>query len=111
MKTKLATTCLLMGALIVPVAGHAQDKERDKDRSSPKAWVKDSVITTKVKAKLAAEKPTSLVHIRVDTDAKGMVQLSGNAKSQAEVDRAVSITKGVEGVVSVDNQIKVVKDK
>ena len=111
MKTKLAITCLLIGALMVPVAGQTQDKDRNKDRSSPKAWVKDSVITAKIKAKYAADKQVSVKRIRVDTDDKGKVQLSGTARSQAEVDMAVSIAKGVEGVVSVDNRIKIVKAK
>ena len=39
--------------------------------------VKDSVITTKIKAGLAAEEMFSLVHISVDTDHEGAVTLSG----------------------------------
>ena len=108
MKTVLAATCFLVGSLLVPVAGNAADS--DKDRSSPKAFVKDSVITTKIKAKLAEEKLASAVHIKVDTDNKGVVQLSGTAKNQAEVDKAGSIARGVEGVVSVVNNIRVAPD-
>ena len=108
MKTKLTATCFLLGALLVPVAGYAADS--DKDRSSPKAWVKDSVITTKIKAKLAEEKLASAVRIQVDTDNKGAVQLSGTAKNQAEVDKAGSIARGVEGVVSVVNHIRIAAD-
>ncbi len=48
MNTKLVTTCLLAGALMLPIAGYTADG--DSDRSSPKAFVKDSVITTKIKA-------------------------------------------------------------
>ena len=86
MKTKFAATCFLLGAFLLPVAGHAADGE--KDRSSPKAFVKDSIITTKIKAKLAEEKIASTVNISVDTDNKGMVVLSGTAKTQAEIDSA-----------------------
>jgi len=105
MNTKLTTRAMLIGALLLPVAGHAADS--DSDRSSPKAFVKDSVITTKIKAKLAAEKISTTVHIKVDTDNKGVVTLSGKAKSQEEADKAASIARDVEGVVAVENHIQV----
>jgi len=109
MNTKIVTTCLLAAALVLPIAGYTADG--DTDRSSPKAFVKDSVITTKIKAELAGEKMSSLVNIKVDTDAKGMVSLSGTAANQAAVDRAVAIARGVQGVVSVQNDIKIKADK
>ena len=56
-------------------------------------------------------KLSSLVHIKVDTDNKGMVNLSGTARSQDAVDKAVSIARGVKGVTSVENHIKVVSDQ
>jgi hyperosmotically inducible protein len=43
----------------------------------------------------------------VETDKSGVVQLSGTAKSQAEVDRAVAIAREVEGVTSVENKIQI----
>ncbi len=79
----------------------------DSDRSSPKAFVKDSVITTKIKAKLAGEKLASAARTKVDTDKNGIVTLSGTAKTQEEADKAVSIARGVEGVVTVENNIKI----
>lgn len=109
MNTKLATTCLLAGALLLPIAGYTADG--DTDRSSPKAFVKDSVITTKVKAKLAKEKASSLVKIKVDTDKNGMVSLSGTARSQAAADKAVSLARSVKGVTSVESDIKIVPKK
>jgi len=109
MNTKLATACLMAGFLLAPVIGHATD-DADADRSDPKAFVKDSVITTKVKSKLAAEHFGSLVHIQVDTDSKGEVWLTGSAQSQADIDRAVAITRTTEGVKSVHNQLIIKKD-
>jgi hyperosmotically inducible protein len=109
MNKKLAASCFVVGALLLPIVGHSADS--DSDRSSPKAFVKDSVITTKIKAELAEEKLSSLVKIKVDTDKKGAVVLSGRAASQAAVDRAVEIARAVKGVVSVTNHIKVVADK
>ena len=109
MNTKLVTTCFLAGALMLPSAGYTADG--DTDRSSPKAFVKDSVITTKIKAELAEEKLSSLVHIKVDTDNKGMVVLSGTAASQNAADKAVSIARAVKGVTSVQNNIQIKADK
>ncbi len=106
MNTKLVTTCIVAAALMLPLAGFTADY--DTDRSSPKAFVKDAVITTKIKAKLAAEKLASAVHIRVDTDNKGVVTLSGKAKSQDEADKAVSIANSIEGVILVENNIEIV---
>lgn len=105
MKTRLMTVLFLSGSLLMPVAGYTDDM--DSDRSSVKTYVKDSMITGKVKAALAKEKDVSALHIKVDTDDKGVVQLSGTAKTQAEADRAVEIATGVEGVTSVSNKITV----
>jgi hyperosmotically inducible protein len=106
---KLAATCLVAGALILPIAGYAADS--DSDRSSAKTYVKDSAITTKIKAELAEEKMSSLVRISVDTDNKGMVTLRGTAPSQNASDKAVSIARAVKGVTSVENHIQIAADK
>ncbi len=108
MKTAVATTCFVITTLLAPVAAHAADA--DSDRTHPITFVKNSVITTKVKAMLADEKMSSLGHIKVDTDAKGAVVLSGNARTQEQADKAVSITRAVEGVTSVQSNIKIKKD-
>jgi hyperosmotically inducible protein len=105
MKTILTTACFVIGAALAPVSVHAADM--DKDRSSPKEFVKDSVITSKIKAEMAKDKEVSAMHIKVDTDANGVVQLSGTAKSKAEADKAESIAKSVKGVTSVMNDIQV----
>lgn len=109
MNTKLVTRCLLASALMLPIAGYTADG--DSDRSSPKAFVKDSVITTKIKAKLFEEKMSSLFHIKVDTDKKGMVVLSGTAPSKDSADKAVTIAHAVKGVKSVQNDIQIKADK
>ena len=49
--------------------------------------------------------------IHVDTDDKGVVTLSGNAKSRAEADKAVMIAKNMKGVTEVKNKIKVAPKK
>ena len=109
MKTKLVASALVAGALLLPLAGYTADS--DTDRSSPKSFVKDSAITTKIKAELAEEKMSSLVHIKVDTDNKGVVVLSGTADTQKAVDKAESIARAVKGVTAVQNNITVKADK
>ena len=109
MKTKLAIACLLAGTLLAPLASVAAD-DADTSRADTKAYVKDSAITTKIKASLAAEHPSSLAQIHVDTDANGVVWLSGTAKSQKEIDQAVSIARGTEHVVAVKNQLTIKKE-
>ena len=109
MKYRLATTCFVIGSVLVPIAAYAADS--DTDRSKPTTFVKDSAITTKVKTKLAAEHLGSAKHIKVDTDQNGVVWLSGTANSQAEVNKAVEIARNTEGVKSVKSNLKVHKDR
>jgi len=108
MKSKLATAALILSTLCVTMAATAQ--EGDTDRAHPMTFVKDSVITTKIKAKLGDDKLSSLIHVRVDTDAHGAVVLSGYVKSADQADRAVMLAKGTEGVTSVKNDLVVKND-
>jgi osmotically-inducible protein OsmY len=109
MISKYATAFVVIGALLAPVTGNAED--RGKDRAHPTAWVKDSVITAKIKAEYAKNKQVSVRHIRVDTDDAGKVQLTGTARNKAEKLKAAEIAKNTEGVVSVDNRIRVAPKK
>jgi hyperosmotically inducible protein len=114
MNTRLAAIAFTAGALLLPMTALAADANRDPDRDPPttaKQFVKDSVITTKIKSDLmTAGVPNglpSIVHISVDTDDKGAVTLSGSAESQKAVDRAGSIARAVKGVTSVENLVRV----
>jgi hyperosmotically inducible protein len=109
MKTKLALACLMAGTLLAPIVSFAAE-DADMARADAKAFVKDSAITTAIKAKLAAEHPASLAQIHVDTDANGVVWLSGTASNQGEIDQAMSIARGTEHVVAVKNHLTVKKD-
>ena len=70
-------------------------------------YVKDSTITTKVKAKLAEKHISTLTDIKVDTDKDGVVWLSGSAPTKDAKDLAEMITKNTEGVRAVHNDIAV----
>ena|SRR5690348_10307229 len=68
--------------------------------------VKDTYITTKVKAQLAADHATNAREIHVAT-VDGVVTLSGVARSDAEKDRAEQDAMKIKGVREVRNDIKV----
>lgn len=66
----------------------------------------DAKIVTVVNADLVKDKDLSAVKINVDST-QGKVVLRGTAPSATAKARAESIAKGVNGVVSVDNQLMV----
>jgi osmotically-inducible protein OsmY len=67
-------------------------------------YIDDSVITTKVKAELAGDDFLKSFQIGVETY-KGAVQLSGFVNSQQAIDKAIEITKGINGVKSIKNDL------
>lgn len=103
MKIARIASLALIAALAAPLASQAADNAPSPART----WVKDSVVTTKIKAQLAASKLSSVAMVHVETDADGWVQLTGKVPTQADKDRAESIARAVEGVKSVDNQLTV----
>jgi len=109
MKPTLVMSAFMAAAVLSTGLVVAQDA--DVDRSQPKTFVKDSAITTKIKAKLAAEHPGSMKHISVDTDQNGIVWMTGTANNQEEINQAIAIAKNTEGVKMVKADLKVQKDK
>ena len=65
----------------------------------------DTVITTKVKTAIFNEPSLKSAEINVETF-KGAVQLSGFVSSPANISRAVEIARGVGGVTSVKNNMR-----
>ena len=68
-------------------------------------YVDDAVITTKVKAAIFNEPSLKSSRINVETF-KGVVQLSGFVSSQADISKAVQVARGVSGVTSVRNDMR-----
>ena len=68
-------------------------------------YVDDSVITTKVKTAIFNEPTLKSAEINVETF-KGAVQLSGFVNSQADINKAIEVTRGVGGVKSVKNDMR-----
>jgi len=69
-------------------------------------YMDDTVITTKVKAAILNEPTLKVAEINVETF-KGVVQLSGFVNSQGDIDKAVQVARGVSGVKSVKNDMRV----
>jgi hyperosmotically inducible protein len=69
-------------------------------------YIDDSVITTKVKAAIFNEPSLKATEINVETF-KGVVQLSGFVSSQADINKAVEVTRSVKGVKSVKNDMRI----
>jgi osmotically-inducible protein OsmY len=66
----------------------------------------DTAITTKVKAAIFNEPSLKSSEINVETY-KGTVQLSGFVSSRADINKAVELARGVKGVTSVKNDMRV----
>jgi osmotically-inducible protein OsmY len=94
----LAAVLGIASPVILTACGSSPTKE------STGQYVDDTTITTKVKADFVADKTVDASNIKVETY-KGTVQLSGFAKSQAEINRAVQIARNVTGVQSVKNDV------
>jgi len=68
-------------------------------------YLDDSVITTKVKAAILNEPTLNSAEINVETF-KGIVQLSGFVESTASINKAIEVARGVGGVKSVKNSMR-----
>jgi osmotically-inducible protein OsmY len=77
-----------------------------RSREGTGEYVDDSVITTKVKAAIFNDSSLKVNEINVETF-KGVVQLSGFVRSQADIDQAVKVARGVAGVKSVKNDMRI----
>jgi hyperosmotically inducible periplasmic protein len=77
-----------------------------RDQQSVGSYVDDATVTTQVKAKFAEDPVVSAMSIGVET-LKGVVQLSGFAKTAEEKVTAERLARSVSGVQSVRNDIVV----
>ena len=69
-------------------------------------YLDDTVLTTKVKAAVFNEPTLKSAEVNVETF-KGVVQLSGFVSSQAAANKAVELARGVSGVNSVKNDMRI----
>ncbi|WP_018149978.1 BON domain-containing protein [Leeia oryzae] len=69
-------------------------------------YMDDTVITTKVKAAIFDDPMVKVFEIKVETF-KGVVQLSGFVSSRTAANRAIEIARGIRGVVSVKDDMRI----
>jgi len=80
-----------------------------KTTSSPGRQVDDAAIKTAVKAKLAADvKLSTLTNIEVNST-NGVVTLAGQVNDESDRIQAERVTRTVDGVVRVNNELQVKK--
>ena len=103
----LVMSTTLAGVMAVFIAGC--NKPQDATGTPPPSTtvgteIDDSVVTARVKSALLADPDVKSLEFKVETR-KGEVQLSGFAGDQTKIDRAIAVTRGVEGVKSIDNKV------
>ena len=95
-------SAVFLGIMLVSAVGCAPTAQHEGTAE----YVDDSVITGKVKAAIFDEATLKSAEINVETF-KGIVQLSGFVNSQADINKAVELARGVAGVTSVKNDMRV----
>jgi osmotically-inducible protein OsmY len=93
------SSVLVVAALALTGCANMQDKSAGEA-------VDDAVLTAKVKASLYNDPNVKGSEIQVETY-KGEVQLSGFVADPSDAQKAVQIARGVQGVNSVKNDIRV----
>lgn len=100
-KISKTLTAAMLAITLVSAVGCASSAKQ----SGTGEYVDDTVITTKVKAAIFNEPTLKSAEINVETF-KGVVQMSGFVNSQADINKAVSLARSVDGVVSVKNDMR-----
>lgn len=111
MTSRIQNNTLMAAALSLLIAGGSAVASDDpqtrntagNDASDSEQPVGDTWITTKVKASLLADEDVAGLEIDVET-VNGVVTLSGNVESQAQVEEAKRIASNIEGVTDVDTR-------
>lgn len=94
-------SAFFLAVMLVTVVGCASTSKQEGTGE----YIDDSVITTKVKAAILNEPTLKSAEINVETF-KGVVQLSGFVTSQTAINKAVEVTRHVNGVKSVKNDMR-----
>lgn len=102
MTTTKFVRCVLLAALSAPLAGYAADRQLKEDSKQ----FSDAAVSARIKAELAKSPELNASGIQIRST-RGRVTLTGVAQSQDEADRAAALVRGVKGVVTVQNDIKV----
>ena len=111
MKGKLGLPALAIMAAVSLAAQAADPATRQSTPSSPPTrestgeYVDDAAITAKIKAAFVKDDAVRALDVKVQT-VRGVVQLSGTARNNAEIERAGQIARNVPGVTAVRNDLR-----
>ena len=100
-KVSKALSAIFLAVTLVSVVGCASTSKKEGTGE----YVDDSAITLKVKAAILNEPTLKVAEINVETF-KGVVQLSGFVNSQGDINKAIAVARGVRGVISVKNDMR-----
>ena len=101
MKNLKIVSTLIAALMLTTVVGCASTQTQE----STGQYVDDTVITTNVKAAILDEPTLTSAEINVETF-KGVVQLSGFVRSEANIETAIRVARRVKGVKSVKNDMR-----
>jgi len=100
---------LILAGVFVALSGCASTSHQEgastTKHESTGEYIDDAVITTKVKTAVLNEPALKSYEINVETY-KGVVQLSGFVSSESEINKAADLARGVNGVSSVKNDLR-----
>ena len=99
---KKSASAVFLAVALVGMAGCAATPTSE----STGQYIDDAAITAKVKAAILDQPTLKALDIHVDTF-KGTVRLSGIVAARASIDRATEVARGVAGVKSVRNEMRV----
>ena len=111
-RPRVIVKVILSGAALILVSGCDTQTADTRTTVAPTAPVAtsvgaeidDGVVTAKVKSALLADPDVKSFDLKVETR-KGEVMLSGFVGNRAQVDRAIQVARGVEGVKAVANKM------
>ncbi len=101
MKRMSRLSTFLAAAALMSMVGCASTANKEGTGE----YVDDSVITTKVIAAIFDDPDLKSAEINVETF-KGVVQLSGFVKAKDSINKAGTVARGVKGVTSVKNDLR-----
>ena len=101
---KLSTVSLFVLLTAVPVVSFVGCSSMTGQTTSQ--YVDDRTITSRVKAKLVADKATNLTRVDVDTTNR-VVSLNGIVQSREQKNRAEQLAMQVDGVREVKNNLQI----
>jgi len=96
----LAASALMLALVVVTACASTEESQNTGE------YFDDAVITTKVKTAIFNDPMLKVAQINVETF-ESVVQLSGFVSSVESANRAVVVARGVAGVKSVQNDMRI----